>query len=188
MKDLSAAGKDARRLELLNAATELLAINPAASLAEIAAYAKIGKATLHRYFASRDDLMLALGYRALMMVSEAIESCHPDQDSAIEASTRIIEALVPLGDKLYFLINETILDAHTEFRNAETNMQAPLLALIKRGQASGELRADLTPEWILHMLNYAIYAAWHSLHDGYVARRDAPRLVITTMLSGIAAK
>ncbi|NWF70773.1 MAG: helix-turn-helix transcriptional regulator [Chloroflexi bacterium] len=65
MQEPNISLKDLRRSELLNAASQLLALKPTASLAEIAAYAQIGKATLHRYFASRQDLMLALGDRAL---------------------------------------------------------------------------------------------------------------------------
>jgi AcrR family transcriptional regulator len=180
--------KDARRTELLNAAGELLVIKPAASLAEVAEYAGIGKATLHRYFPNRDDLMLALGYRALDMVSKAIADSQPEQDSAVAAFTRIVEALVPLGDKLQFLLSESLFDTHPDFTAADRATQEPVLRLIQRGQASGELRSDLNADWILHHMNYALFATWQSVHDGFVARREAPRLLLTTLLGGISAK
>jgi AcrR family transcriptional regulator len=188
MDTLSVSAKDARRSELLNAATELLVTRPTASLAEIADYAGIGKATLHRYFASRDDLMLALGYRALEVVAQAIEASQPGRGSAIEALTRIIEALVPLGDKLHFLLSESVLDSDTDFNASERQSQAPLLRLIEQGQAAGELRADLSAEWILHQMNYALFAAWRAVHEGFAARRDAPRMLVTTLLDGITAR
>ncbi|MBL8157038.1 MAG: helix-turn-helix transcriptional regulator, partial [Anaerolineae bacterium] len=88
MPKLDISTKDERRAELLNAAAELLATHPSASLAEIADYAGIGKATLHRYYASREDLMLALGFRALEMISQAISSSEPERGSATEALNR----------------------------------------------------------------------------------------------------
>jgi AcrR family transcriptional regulator len=187
MQDSDASRKDARRAALLNAAGELLAKHPTASLAEIADYAGIGKATLHRYFASRDDLMLALGYRALETVAAAIDACEPERGPVIEALTRVIEALVPLGDKLHFLLSEPILDTHPGFTAADRASQHAVRRLIERGQVGGELRSDLSAEWMLHHLNYALFATWQSVHDGFVARRDAPRLLATTLLGGIAA-
>lgn len=188
MTDPDLSLKEARRIEILNAASELLATQPAASLAEIAEYAKIGKATLHRYFASRDDLMLALGYQALETVSAAIAASLPEHGTAVEALTRVIEVLVPLGDKLHFLFSQTIFETHPDFVAAERSSEAPLLALIRQAQASGELRSDLSADWILHHLNYALFATWQAVHDGSVARRDAPRLLVMTVLGGIVPR
>ncbi len=185
MHDTDTSLKDARRIELLNMASELLATKPTASLAEIAEYAGIGKATLHRYFASREALILALGYRALALVTQAISASQPEQGSATEALKRIIEALVPLGDKLYFLLREPLLETHADFVAAESASQLPILALIQRGQASGEFKHDLSAEWIVHYLDYALFATWQSLYDGNLARRDAARVLITTLFGGI---
>lgn len=180
--------KDERRTALLNAATELLARNPAASLTEIADYAGIGKATLHRYVAGRDELMLALATRALDEVTAAIAQCEPERGSAVEALTRIVEALVPLGDKLFLLLNESAITNHPEVAAAEMNSRAPMLALIRRGQASGELRTDLTAEWLLHHMDYALFATWQAVHEGWVARKEAARLLSTTLLGGMLAQ
>jgi AcrR family transcriptional regulator len=180
--------RDARRLGLLNAAAEVLALKPGASLADIAAHAGIGKATLHRYFPSREELMLALGYRALELVEQTILSASPEEGSAPEALARIVEALIPLGDKVHFLLNEEVLETHPAFISAEEVANAPVLALLKRGQAEGSLRSDLSAEWMLHHINYALFATWHSVHKGFTARRDAPRWLLSLLLGGIAAR
>lgn len=180
--------KDQRRHDLLNAASELLAIKPTASLADIADYAKIGKATLHRYFPTRDDLMLALGYRALEDVARIITDCRLEEGTVLEALTRLIEALIPLGDKLHFLLHDTSLDHDAEFAVAEATTNVPILTLIQRGQAAGELRSDLSAEWMLYHLNYALFATWQSVHEGFVARREAAHLLTTTLLVGIVRR
>lgn len=184
----SSRAKDTRRADILNKASELLARQPAATLAEIADYAGIGKATLHRYFASREDLILALGYRALDLVARAIEATAPEQGSALDALRRVIDALVPLGDKLHFLLSEPVLDTHPDFNAADQATEAPILRLIQQAQIEGDLRADLSAEWMLYVMNYALFAAWQSVHDGAVARRDAPRLLATTLFDGFRAR
>jgi AcrR family transcriptional regulator len=184
MQPTDASLKDQRRLDLLNAAGELLAQNPAASLAEIADYAKIGKATLHRYFAGRDDLMLALGQRAFELLHDANIRSDLEHGSATEALMRLLEAVVPLGDKLYFLLREAQ-DMPPELVEADRATREPVLALLRRGQASGEFRSDLSAEWIAHQLDYMLFATWQAVHDGALARKDAARLLATTLLGGI---
>jgi AcrR family transcriptional regulator len=180
--------KDIRRIDLLNAAGELLAQKPTASLADIADYAGIGKATLHRYFASREDLMLALAQRALAVIHAAIVRSEPERGSAIEAFTRMIEMLMPLGDKVFLLLTDNAFQDHPELADIEATLAELIIGLIQRGQASGELRADLHPMWIARYLDYALFAAWKAVHDGSVARNDAAHLLVTTLLGGIATR
>ena len=55
----------ATRDEVLAAAQRHLNVDPRASMAVLAAAAGVGRATLHRHFASRDDLLHELGTREL---------------------------------------------------------------------------------------------------------------------------
>lgn len=180
--------KDERRLHILDAAAELLAIKPTASLADIATHAHIGKATLHRYFSTREALLIELAYRALNLVSDVITACRLDQDPAPIALGRLAEALVPHGDKWYFLLNEHFWDVHSDLIQAEEKVQAPILALIERGQAEGTFRHDISPTWMIYMLDFTMFAAWQAIFDGTIARRDAPRLVMDGLLGGIMTK
>jgi AcrR family transcriptional regulator len=180
--------KEERRLQILDAAAELLAKRPTASLADIAAHTRIGKATLHRYFASREALLTALAIRALALVSAALAGCHLSEGTAPDALRRLIEALIPLGDKFYFLLNEHIWDVHPDLVAAEQVMEAPIRQLIQRGQAEGSLRADLPLTWIMYMLEFTLFAAWQAIYDGNIARREATHLVLESLLEGMIAK
>ena len=53
------------RPSLLDVAAEVLVADPAASLAQVAHAAGIGRTTLHKHYATRDDLLLAVGHRAI---------------------------------------------------------------------------------------------------------------------------
>lgn len=177
-----------RKQALLDAASELLAINPTASLAEIAAHANIGKATLHRYFASRDDLILALGFRAIEMVGQAIVAAKLEEGTVSEALTRLMDGLIPLADKVYFMLSEPSVNYNADLTEAERIISLPVEKLVERGQASGELRADLPKEWLLHVLDYLLYATWHAVYIGELAKRDATPLLLTTFLQGFGSR
>lgn len=71
------AAKEAKLRAILDAATELLVEKPTASLNDIAEYAGIGIATLHRYIESREQLMLQLGLRAVEVVEETLRRIRP---------------------------------------------------------------------------------------------------------------
>ncbi|MBZ0283386.1 MAG: TetR/AcrR family transcriptional regulator [Anaerolineae bacterium] len=173
-----------RKHELLDAASALLAINPTASLAEIAAHAGIGKATLHRYFASRDDLILALAIRSLTLLEEVITSARLGEGSFTQAFERLVEGLIPLADKFFFLLSEPVVNYDPHLAKAEQEVGLPVEKLVERGQQSGELRTDIPVKWILHVLDYLLYATWHAVYKGELAKNDAPGLVMTTLLQG----
>ena len=60
-KSLRLSSRDA----IIEAAFSVFSKNPSAALADVAERAGVGRATLHRHFASRDDLMRALSKIAI---------------------------------------------------------------------------------------------------------------------------
>ena len=61
------------RQAIAEAGFELLSRNPGASLSEIAEHAGVGRATLHRHFASREALLIALAHQAIAEMDHAAE-------------------------------------------------------------------------------------------------------------------
>src|SRR4051794_20486317 len=81
---------------LLDAAVKVLVLDPSASLAEIAAAAGIGRTTLHKHYATRDDLLRAVGHRAIDLCEQAAESA--ERSDADDGGLRALaEAMVPIG-------------------------------------------------------------------------------------------
>ncbi|MED4164602.1 TetR/AcrR family transcriptional regulator [Halalkalibacterium halodurans] len=86
--------KEARFKAILDAATEVLVEKPTASMNEIAEYAGVGVATLHRYVENREKLMVYLGYRAIQAVSETIEGIPLNEENDENYISKLVEALI----------------------------------------------------------------------------------------------
>lgn len=152
---------------------------------EIAGAAGVGRTTLHRYFPSRDALVRAIAMDAVEECEAAIEESRIEEGPVVEAIERLFGALVPIGERYHFLILESQLDDDPEFLVVEERIDAPIVKLIERGRRDGTFRANVPAAWILNAMGALLFAAWEGVRDGDLAPRETPRLVTTTLLSGL---
>ncbi|UHA73498.1 TetR/AcrR family transcriptional regulator [Paenibacillus sp. 481] len=185
MKNTRTATKEARLNAILDAATELLVEKPTASLNEIADCAGIGIATLHRYIESREQLMLQLGLRATNVVGETVSQIRLDEENDESYIKALIEVLIPLGDKIYFLTHETSLYFSAEMIAAEEKVKEPIRQAIKSLQLTGYFRQDMSSDWILEVLYSLLILTWQQVQQGHIAKKVAPKLVIDTLFHGV---
>ncbi|MEM8931374.1 MAG: TetR/AcrR family transcriptional regulator, partial [Acidobacteriota bacterium] len=59
-----------------------------------------------------------------------------------------------------------------------------LVAAVKR---EGTIAPEVSDAWVVAALDALIYAAWSSVHEGWIARRDAPGLVLRTLFDGLGS-
>jgi AcrR family transcriptional regulator len=170
---------------IIDAAIVLLAAEPEASMERVATAAGVGRATVYRHFASREHLVRAILEQALQDARDAVIGSRPDEGTPPAALSRAVGAILRVADR-YRLVRQIPRD-DTELRQAAEEVGAPLIAIIERGQRSGDFRADLPPRWAAGALGSLIQAVTVALIDGEVRDRDASRLVVTTFVDGIAA-
>lgn len=160
MKDLPSARIDAERNRrvLLEAAAGALAEDPDASLSEVARLAGLTRATLYRHFGSRDKLVDALRGDALDSAVEAVTAARLDEGTALEALRRVITAITSLGGRFWPLLMEGA-DRDPEFLRRRAETFAPVVAVIERGQSSGQIRTDVSAQWAVTALTALLAAA-----------------------------
>jgi AcrR family transcriptional regulator len=171
--------------EYLDAIIATLAANPGASLQEIADALGISRATLHRRFSSRDELLAAIGDWAITQlegISDSVESRDLHGRAALEA---ILEEGIQLAPKIGFLISEHSLECNVEFMIRVDTAQQRWHRLIEEGQRNGEIRIDLPARWIGDAIEGLMLAAFHGIRRGLTAPNDALRLVRITLLDGV---
>jgi len=173
-----------KKSQLLELATECLAQKPDASLNEIADYSGVGIATLHRYFASRDGLLNLISHRAVNLIQAALQSVDRQQTDMRLFLEQTLAALIPLGNKVYFLQSEVFKTGDQALELAEADIRNMILAELRLRQQRGQLRPDIKVEWMFQVVYSLLFTAWQAVHEGSLAPKDAAALVSTTLLEG----
>jgi TetR/AcrR family transcriptional repressor of lfrA len=185
LPNMTALATHTQHAELLDAAVTYLVSNPRASLADIAAAAGIGRTTLFKRYATRDELEHAVAMRAVEVCVEAVRSA--DATARDGGLRSLVTALVPVGPQLNFLWRTPSLAVDEDFRAAYQSVDAEILAVLARARADGVLAAG-QPDWWLHQTLVAlVYVAWECVASGRLARLDAADRVVDTMLGGVGA-
>jgi len=172
------------RQAIAEAGFELLSRNPGASLSEIAEHAGVGRATLHRHFASREALLIALAHQAIAEMDHAAEvACH-DAPSHTDALKRCMEALVPLGDRHSFLAHipleeDPAITAAFERQAGETR------DLVDAARQEGTFAATVPTAWIVQAFDHLLYAGWESVRSGESTPAQAAALAWRTLTHGL---
>jgi AcrR family transcriptional regulator len=120
-----------------------------ASMSEVASAAGVARATLYRYFPSREALLEAVGSAAVQEAGRGLAAARLNEVAIEEAFTRAVRALVVVGNYFVVLARER---ARVEPAEFERNIGGVLLALVERGRALGVIRQDLPLQWLVETL------------------------------------
>jgi AcrR family transcriptional regulator len=181
----AAVHKDSRAA-VLDAAVEVLVADPSASLSEVAEAAGIGRTTLHKHFATRDDLLRAVAHRSIdrweQVMAAAIAASADADDGGLRA---LAEAMISVGAHLAFLWRNPLFDRTADVGKRWKSVEPMALIVLERAQAAGHVRAGVPGYWLLHTFQAMVYVAAESIYDGDLAPNAAPDLVVATFLAGV---
>lgn len=171
---------------ILDAAVDVLADDPSASLAEVARRAGLGRATLYRHFPNREALRDAIRQEALTRARTALAGAGLDDVPAREGVRRAAAVLVPLGMRFRVLLAEGA-DVDPDFVAARDVALAPLIGLVARAAAErGAVDGPAgNPAWTGLVLANLLVTAARAADAGVVAPDDAADLVTRTLFDGI---
>lgn len=173
--------------EIMESATGVLVANRGASMQEIADAAGVGRTTVHRYFPGREDLIRTIALQAVVESEAAMKEARLGEGPVEDAVQRLAEALVPVGHRFHFLLDEAQLYSDPVYLATEEKIVKPLEELADRGKREGAFKAGVPVAWIVDTIGALVFAAWEGVRDGRIAALDAPNLVATTLLSGVGA-
>jgi AcrR family transcriptional regulator len=135
------------RERVLDAATALIRTDgEKVPMARIAERAEVGVGTLYRHFATRTDLLAALVLRSFGMAVANAEAAAAHPGSARDGVRQFFLATLRDRDRFVLPLHGGPAVFTPETRERQAGVRTALRGLIERGQAAGELRADLTPE------------------------------------------
>lgn len=170
---------------IVDAAIETLARNPGASLSEIALRAGVGRATLHRHFATRSDLIRTLIEQSMDETEAAANAPGLSNASANETFIGMLEAVIPLGDRYHFLFNESATNEVLQARyEGELKWVEELVDGLKRECI---IDRQVPTRWVVANIDMQIWLAWCEVAAGNLAPTEASGVVYRTLVHGLAS-
>jgi AcrR family transcriptional regulator len=175
-----------RARALLDRAVEVLVADPGASLAEVAEAAGISRTTLHKHFATREDLVRAVGLRAIGRWEQAVDEVVGDgPDGGLRD---LMAAAIECGPQLQFIWRSPVLDGDDELLRRRSAVEQRSEAVLLRARELGVIAAGVPDWWLLESLYALSYTAFEMVRSGRLAPLDAPGLALNTLLHGIGAE
>jgi AcrR family transcriptional regulator len=141
---------------ILDAAARVFADEGAsANLATVATAAGVSRATLYRYYKSREVLLQALVRDAIDEAARRLADAGLERAPVEDAIERILRAFVTVGDRYAVLVS----DLPWYEKADKSQLQTPVRAVLTRGIESGVLRNDLSAEVLNELLGGAALSA-----------------------------
>ncbi|MTD44999.1 TetR family transcriptional regulator [Conexibacter sp. W3-3-2] len=165
---------------IVDAASRVLAENPSASVQDVAVACGLHRATVHRHFASRDELIHAVRIQAFRETQVEVERLAADESLApMAALEKIALALFDVGDRYRIYRFTTMLGPGIDDERADVH--APIAVVIKRAQKAGELRKDITGAMHVAAFGGLVFGMLPEIAAGTVGQKKAARIVMSIM-------
>ncbi|MFC5826399.1 TetR/AcrR family transcriptional regulator [Nonomuraea insulae] len=169
---------------ILEAGTRLLSADPAASVADIAKAAGVGRVTLYGHFPSREALVDAVLDHAVDIADAVLEDDSIDTAPAPEAMAGLLRSAWEVLDRhrRLFLAADRVL-ATERIREHHERPLRRVERLIARGQREGDFRRDLPLPWLVTTFFSIIHSAAQEREAGRLAPEQVEQVLVRTMLS-----
>ena len=165
---------------ILEAAARVLATGgEQASMNDVAAAAGVARATLYRYFPSRQALLDELARVAAAEAGARLASARVEELAAEEGVRRAVRALIETGDPFTVVARERVLPDPEQF---EEHVLEPLRRLFEQAQGVGEIRDDIPSSWLTDALVGLVVSVLSS--RPVLGREDTIAVVSALFLDG----
>ena len=169
---------------LIEAGFAVLNQTPKASLADIASAAGVGRATLHRYFSGREDLIKALCLKALEEMEQAADEASQHATSYSEALQQIFHAMIPLGSRQWFLGQEHV-QHFSEVQKQLQRQEKDMRKAVHKARKEGLFHPQCPLDWIMQTYDHMIHVAWEMVRQEHLTVDQAAQLGWQTLISGL---
>ena len=178
------------RQRLLDVATQVFNEDFSAPLEQIAERAGVTRRTLHRYFASREDLLNSCLQDARRICSQLMAEAMDSSDEPRTQLERMLNAGINCGTKyaLFTKLEGQQTDQHKLPQDDCSSyhiVYARFHALILKLQREGIISLHITPEWVMLLFNTIMVTTINAESTGSVARTSIRQFAWFSFSRGI---
>lgn len=157
----------------------------AVSMTEIAARSGVGRATLYRYFPTRDVLMRELQRVAVEDVGHDLRAANLDALLVPAALEKAVRVVLSVGHHYAVVVREQV---PVSREVADELVRDPIRGVLARAQAEGLLRAECSPAWLEDMFVGLINAGLEQIVRRGASEDATARTVVAAYLGGAGAR
>jgi TetR/AcrR family transcriptional regulator, mexCD-oprJ operon repressor len=154
-----------------------------ASMTDVATAAGVARATVYRYFPSREALLADLARAALADAAARLATARINEVPAEEGIKRAVRALLEVGDYFVVLVRER---TSPERAALDAQVASPLRHLFESAQRSGAVRRDVPPSLLTESL--VALAAGVPRAAPALGKEDQIAAIATLFLDGARAR
>lgn len=171
---------------ILDAAERVLSENPNATLEQIAEAAGVARTTVHRRFASREDLLRTMAVNAWRRIDAAIDAARPQTAPPMVALHQATANVIEIKYGVAYALDR-VDETDPEVAALQETVFAKCDAALAHAQADGIITADADLVWVRRVYIALITETVHGNTDlDGTADPDAlAGRVIDTLLSGV---
>lgn len=173
---------------ILEAAVRVLSARPNATIDEIAAEARVGRATVFRHFDSRAGLLKALARRAIAKTDEVARLAAAGACTATDALRAVTKAVVGMGESFRFLESAGEVYDQPEIAAAYERQMREMADLVRACRREGFIHPEIPTAWVAASIDGLIWAASRAVGDGQIGVVQAQDLVWETITRGVSAE
>ncbi|MFU8852172.1 TetR/AcrR family transcriptional regulator [Micromonospora sp. SL1-18] len=173
---------------ILDATLESVTADGTFNMTAIARAAGVSRVTLYSHFPTREELVEATLDRGVARAAELLKSLPLDEVPASQALALLVRCSWQIlhRQRNIFTLASTALPPAV-LRAYHEPVLGRLEKLVVRGQADGDIRADLPLEWLVGAIYSLMHLAAEQLSAGLLPYKRAGDIVTTTVLSLLAA-
>ncbi|MGW0812839.1 TetR family transcriptional regulator [Streptomyces viridiviolaceus] len=161
----------------------MLAADPGASIASIAAEAGVDRRTVYRRFACREDLLAAIHEARVSAIEEAIGEARLREAPVAVALHRYVEQIIVVNRT--WPVDLARMLADDAIRRRRDACIAEVDAFLRRATEEGLLRQDQPEGWAAPLLPELVNLVSHQ--QTHLTPGKAADVVVETFLHGVAA-
>ncbi len=161
----------------------MLSADPGVTMSDIARAAGVGRATLHRHFRGKADLLRTISARCIEETNAAVLAADVPDGAAVDRLRNMLGGVIALGDRYAFLLLEGLRDEGLR-KEHETQMEwvGLLIGQLKTERAIAE---DVPTSWAVALVDQVIWTAWTAVSERGLTTDEATELALRTLLKGL---
>ncbi|MGW4768148.1 TetR/AcrR family transcriptional regulator [Nocardia sp. NPDC004278] len=174
---------------ILDAAERVLSENPNATLEQIAEAAGVARTTVHRRFASREELLRTMAVNAWRRIDAAVDAARPQTAPPMVALHQATANVIEIKYGTAYALDR-VDETDPEVADLQTRVFEKCDAALSRAQSNGIIAPDADLLWVRRVYLALITETVHGSTelDGTTNPDTLATRLITTLLSGVAPK